>query len=297
MIVRLPEIEGGKDTFATRDLLGRKDAAHRLSDLADRVVIALDGSWGSGKSHFLKLWVGEHRHNGGKARLIYFDAFAHDFLDDPLVSLVLALEAETVAKSGPVRSGVNKLVRAAGRLALPVVRVGAAVASAGVSEGVAGVIGAAAQEADDVTEAPFAGQRSRIAAMAGFRRALADLAGETPLVFIIDELDRYRPDHALALLEIVKHFLGVPRVHVLPGTKMAALQETVMARHGAGIDAARYVQKFVNLTMRLPEPEPGHATKAYFDALQTRLVRDGHPLADRHDLMSRWLRGWTCRRC
>jgi hypothetical protein len=37
----------------------------RLSDLVERIeeplVIARDGDWGSGKSHFLRLWTGAHR--------------------------------------------------------------------------------------------------------------------------------------------------------------------------------------------------------------------------------------------
>ena len=64
----------------------------KLTDLVDRIdqplVIALDGEWGSGKSHFLKLWTGAHQNGelGGKAKVIYFDAFEHDYLDDPGLS-------------------------------------------------------------------------------------------------------------------------------------------------------------------------------------------------------------------
>jgi hypothetical protein len=46
------------------DLLGRKAMGGRLSELLERInqplVVALDGGWGSGKSHFLKLWAGAH---------------------------------------------------------------------------------------------------------------------------------------------------------------------------------------------------------------------------------------------
>ncbi len=47
------------------DLLNRGEFGQRLTDLVDRteqpLVIALDGPWGSGKSHFLKLWAGAHK--------------------------------------------------------------------------------------------------------------------------------------------------------------------------------------------------------------------------------------------
>ena len=46
------------------DFLGRSAVSQRLTDLLERVeqplVIALDGGWGSGNSHFLKLWSGAH---------------------------------------------------------------------------------------------------------------------------------------------------------------------------------------------------------------------------------------------
>ena len=46
------------------DLLGRKGLGEQLSNLLagtdQPLVVALDGSWGSGKSHFLKIWTGAH---------------------------------------------------------------------------------------------------------------------------------------------------------------------------------------------------------------------------------------------
>ncbi|MGJ8628553.1 MAG: KAP family P-loop NTPase fold protein [Sulfitobacter sp.] len=73
------------------------------------------------------------------------------------------------------------------------------------------------------------------------------------LVIIVDELDRCRPDYALSLLEIIKHFFDVPHVHFVLGANMRELQNSVSARYGTGIDAAMYLQKFVTLTMRLPD--------------------------------------------
>ena len=69
-----------KDATGLRyDLPGRKAVGRRLSDLVEHIeeplVIALDGDWGSGKSHFLRLWTGAHRkENEGRARVIYCDA-------------------------------------------------------------------------------------------------------------------------------------------------------------------------------------------------------------------------------
>ncbi|WP_333848286.1 P-loop NTPase fold protein, partial [Phaeobacter italicus] len=59
-----PKIDLYNDGFADHDQLDRKATGDKLSDLVERIddpmVIALDGAWGSGKSFFLKCWVGEH---------------------------------------------------------------------------------------------------------------------------------------------------------------------------------------------------------------------------------------------
>jgi predicted KAP-like P-loop ATPase len=78
--------------FGSDDSFNRKSTGKSLSELVDRIedplVIALDGEWGSGKTWFLKRWVGSHKkENNGKAITVYFDAFLHDFMDDPLIAL------------------------------------------------------------------------------------------------------------------------------------------------------------------------------------------------------------------
>jgi hypothetical protein len=104
------------------DLLGRKAMGQRLSELLERInqplVVALDGGWGSGKSHFLKLWAGAHGlENNGTAQVIYFDAFEHDYLDDPLISLVGA-----ISKSEPKASGAMEALQSVKKAAMKLAR-------------------------------------------------------------------------------------------------------------------------------------------------------------------------------
>jgi hypothetical protein len=264
------------------DLLGRKAVGQRLTDLLDAVeqplVIALDGGWGSGKSHFLKLWTGAHRKElNGKARIIYFDAFEHDYLDDPLISLVARLttkDAETTWGSKAVKA-IKKAALPLARLSL---RVGAAAATAGVTEIAGPVTDAVVTKAGEATQASIDAfwkrETGRIAAMQQFRDALTALTeeGDAPqkIVFIIDELDRCRPDYALTLLEIVKHFFAVPNVHFVLGANLHALEYSVRSRYGAQIDATAYLQKFVHLKIQLPvfvdHYAKGTIALSYFDA-------------------------------
>ncbi|PRY77225.1 KAP-like P-loop domain-containing protein [Yoonia maritima] len=132
MILTLPEpdITLYEDGLAKHDKLNRKPMADKLSNLVERIddplVIALDGGWGSGKSVFLKCWVGEHlKTHPDKATTLYFDAFAHDYLEDPLIALTGAL-AERLEKSDQKPAALKALKNAAYRLMPMAARIGLA---------------------------------------------------------------------------------------------------------------------------------------------------------------------------
>ena len=74
-----------------------------------------------------------------------------------------------------------------------------------------------------------------------------------PLIIVVDELDRCRPDYALSVLEIVKHFFNVKNVHFVLGVNLRALENSVEARYGTGIDANNYLKKFIHIKTSFPD--------------------------------------------
>ena len=262
--IKEPEIEIGEDGFAKHCKLGRAPYGKKLSDLVERIddplVIALDGGWGSGKSFFLKCWAGAHKtENHGSAEVIYFDAFQHDYLDDPLIALTGVLAERFKSEEGLIAGVKNAALKIAPSLA----RIGLAAATAGVSE-LTTAAGDAALKAGEEKIAEAAAkywekEDGRRAAMKEFREALVALTspkeeGGTPrkIVIIIDELDRCRPDFALALLEVIKHFFSIDHITFVLGVNLKELQNSVRARYGQGVDAERYLGKFIHLHMSLP---------------------------------------------
>ncbi|WP_347312570.1 KAP family P-loop NTPase fold protein [Defluviimonas sp. SAOS-178_SWC] len=269
------------------DMLGRADTGKRISDLVERIdqplVIAFDGEWGSGKSHFLKLWTGAHViENGGTARVIYFDAFEHDYLDDPLPSLVGTVQEQWRDKKG-VANTFSRVRTAAAKLAKPITRVGLAAATAGATEiavaAVDPILEATGKELSKAVDDFWKKESARRSAMEEFRKALVGLTEvkdgpPQKIVFVVDELDRCRPDFALALLEIIKHFFAVPNVHFVLGSNLRSLENSVRARYGDKIDAAGYLKKFIHLTLKPPRSHgslDAHAATAYFRSLSNLL--------------------------
>jgi hypothetical protein len=277
-----PEIILYETGFADVDQLGREATGKALSDLVDRIedpmVIALDGGWGSGKSFFLKCWVGEHlKREGNTTQTVYFDAFANDFMDEPLVSLLACLlnrfeSKDTVANPDLAvsRPRLEALKETASKLRPAAVRmltgIGAAVVKNYVGDLGDVFTDKMEEEIAKSTDGFWAAAQNQQNIMTEFGEAMkAVTVGPDgiprKLVIVVDELDRCRPDYALALLEIIKHFFAVDHVHFVLGVNLRELENSVRARYGGGINAGLYLQKFVTLTMGLSDTSNDHDNK------------------------------------
>lgn len=242
------------------DFLGRKRLSEQLSELVEKIedpiVMALDDEWGNGKTYFLKRWVAAHNiENGGTATTVYFDAFEHDYLSDPLLSIISAvsdrLPKEQRATFEVAKTLVTRLARPAFMAALSAMTFGAKRHLDEMGDVIADTLSA---EAKDFAAEFWSAEQERKDAVREFRDRLSEVTGgdAAALVVVVDELDRCRPDYALSVLETIKHFFSVPNVHFVLGVNGSALQSSVRARYGSGIDAERYLRKFITLSFSLP---------------------------------------------
>ncbi|MER5172209.1 KAP family P-loop NTPase fold protein [Thioclava kandeliae] len=271
------------ETGFEEDLFGRRVVGERLSEVVrrfnDPLVIALDGRWGTGKSVFLKKWVGEHKKAPHDETItVYFDAFANDYLADPLVALTSALLERYAVQSSQLQPSKVEKLKAAGekifRYSKPLAKIALSVASAGVTTQIEGLtkvaVEAAEGEVSGAIDSIWTREENRKTAMSEFRQALEDCTKDREpsdpsaeditkrrLVFVVDELDRCRPDFALEVLEVIKHFFSVSNVHFVLGVNLTALENSVKARYGEGIDATAYLQKFLSFKMSLPSKGEG----------------------------------------
>lgn len=276
------EIGDTEGFTAEKDIFGRHELAAGLTNLvgsvADPMVIAVDGQWGSGKSTFLRMWAGELRKQGFP--VIYFDAFENDYVDDAFAALageiIGLVEAQRKSAEPKAREFKAKAVGALKVLARSALKVGVKAASMGALDATSlgdDIVEAISSEAEDLTDKHvgelLTKQSERRGTLQGFRDALRDLPEilaaspeedesemvpvNKPLIFMIDELDRCKPIFALALLERIKHFFAVENVHFVLGTHMGQLRNSVKAAYGADIDANTYLQKFISLTFPLTD--------------------------------------------
>lgn len=236
------------------DVLEREKFANQLSELigkaSEPLVIALDGKWGSGKSYFLKRWVGHHPSDKGTT--VYFDAFEHDYLSEPLISIITAV-------NNRIPKDHKKNWKELGfKIAKPAAAIALNVATLGAKEQAGDLLGSVVEavsgEAKKASEKFWAEQEAKAQSMQDFKGLLRKIATDgKPLIIVVDELDRCRPDYALSVLEIVKHFFNVKNVHFVLGVNLRALENSVEARYGTGIDANNYLKKFIHIKASFPD--------------------------------------------
>lgn len=257
-----------EEGFEKHDFLQRADIGKSLSDLVERIedpiVVALDGGWGTGKTYFLKRWIGQHTlDDTRKATIVYFDAFERDYLTDPLPSLV-----STLCKRFPHadKSTMQKIKNVTVKFAKPLTRAVLATATSGLSESLTSFGGAAVNavsaEANRALEDYWSQENERDTVMEEFHTALEELINSqkedelaylgAKLVIVVDELDRCRPDYALEVLEVMKHFFAIPGIAFVLGVNLNALENSVKVRYGGDIDASAYLRKFINISLNLP---------------------------------------------
>lgn len=242
-------------------------------------VINLNSPWGSGKSFFLERF---RRHLERNHVVAFIDAWKFDYVDDPLLPVIDAFQVEmrryqvggiqdkveafrtkAAAVVGAIVAGAAK--QAARRLIGDGVdeiaehfkgenSTAAEAAEAGLKDGLALLT-----EAGKVEASGFAVARQLVEE---FRAALEELAASvqsiegkhSPLIVLVDELDRCRPSYAIQMLERIKHLFGVPGVVFVLATDTGELQHSIKAIYGEGFDAKTYMRRFFDTAYEFGEP-------------------------------------------
>ena len=85
-----------------------------------------------------------------------------------------------------------------------------------------------------------------------FKAQLAEITKKEkkPLVFIVDELDRCKPEFAIRLIERIKHFFDIPKVVFILAVNKNQLEESINNFYGFS-STANYLEKFIDFSVML----------------------------------------------
>lgn len=250
--------------------LNRKDYGHFLANYLigekDGFVLNLNGSWGTGKTEFLKRFYVELMDRGHPT--IYIDAWESDFSQEPLtvVASELLNQLERLME-GAISEGVLLEVKSALGKALKGTLVGlAGIASAKLlndsSIGIEAINKLLDETPHNITRQLADDYQSQIEAIINTREALGSLAESLqtvngsmlPVIVLIDELDRCRPTYAIEMLEVVKHFFSIKGFVFVIATDTDQLCHSITSVYGDNFDSNQYLKRFFNRKASLPIP-------------------------------------------
>lgn len=294
MTYRFSQIDTPDDNPFKEDKLKRRESVEFVANLIERAgkrgpfVLALDAPYGTGKSTFIGMLRAVL--SGRNVYSVQFNAWQVDHTEDPLVPLVAVLdkairsdiraESKLVERFHKVRRTTAMLVKhsvvGAAKFAtagVPDLNKGAEAIATALSGEIAGDVVDQFQKEQELAER----FRTELA------RAVAELPNvdkEPTLVFVIDELDRCRPDFAISLLERIKHMFDIEKVVFVLAVDKPQLEAATAAVYGERINAAEYLRKFIDMEFGLPRPSNNlfvHASikKLGMDKLFAEMGRDG----------------------
>ena len=256
------------------DKLSRKGLADSISalisDAEEPLVIALNGGWGTGKTFFLDRWMSLYSQNEDSSKrkpfIVSFNAWQDDDLDDPLLAVVGQLHhylhsrkstdpnisEEFEAKVQSFYLSANKILAKATKSFSHILEHFTGI---NPNEIVKDFSNFQAQRVEAYGEAIQARVDLRIR-LGNLAKAMWEESGK-PLVLVIDDLDRCRPEFAVALLEKIKHLFNVRYVVFVLGIDLIQFSASLANIYGEKFDSSNYLHRLIDVELSLPPPTYG----------------------------------------
>ena len=251
--------------------LGRKKYADVLTSIvanySEGFVLAINNEWGAGKTTFVKMWNQQLRNEG--FRTLLFNAWENDFELNPLAAVLGELKKlfpkeenkkfKKLVKAGTIiaKNTIPALIKGFGGPHLK-------------TEELKDIIDGASKGVLDVLEKEVEAYAKKQKGIHDFRNALQEYVTQgkhdKPLIFIIDELDRCRPNYAVEVLEQMKHFFSVSGIVFVLSIDKVQLGNAVKGVYGSeSMDSSEYLRRFIDVEYSIPSPSITDYCKYLFD--------------------------------
>lgn len=261
---KTPTIENVLDSFQN-NTTGRDEDVLAFLSLLNSIdsssSIAIDGQWGAGKTFFIKqvkmildaynphtkTYDEEFIENVkmtvmafSKLELqpfvtVYYDAWANDNDDDPILSLVYSVLKSCDADLAFVENH-------------EILNIVSNIAEAVSGKPIGNIL--SALKGKDLLES-IREKKSVEALVYEFLESLLPERGNRLIIFV-DELDRCNPNYAVKFLERIKHYFLDDRITFVFSVNLAELQHTIKHHYGEGFNAFRYLDRFFDFRVDLP---------------------------------------------
>lgn len=254
-----------ESSFHESDRLDRKNFVEQVLELAKSevkvsagaTVIALNGNFGTGKTHILKMIDESCKYNESEFMPIFINAWESDYYGDPLIAMTLAFVEAFEKLNGKSDSGIEKVKRAGGLVFKAGRSVGKQIIESKIGVNIDRVV-------DSISDGMSPTSNEHIfEELQAIRKAFSTLKDEIracietsrkSVLFMVDELDRCRPDYAIEYLEVIKHVFDIQRTAFIIAVDKPHLENSAKHRFGSSLNFNEYFRKFVRHELKMPVP-------------------------------------------
>lgn len=262
--IKHKDIEIPKDNPFANCKLNRSIEGEYLTNLITKVsgnyTLAINDRWGRGKTTFVRMWEASLKQEGYQT--IYLNAWENDIVSEPLVCILgeilplitdNSLKEKLLEHSTPLFKNWKKLVP-------EVVKSLAMLLSPDFGDLSKEITDSLINAPEDSLRKEIEGYKEQQTEILQFKQNLAECiqkkCEKKPLIFIVDELDRCRPDYAVDLLEKVKHFFSVEGIVFVLSIDKDQLVSSIKGRYGSeSIDGNAYLKRFIDFEYIPKEPD------------------------------------------
>ena len=262
-----------------QDMVGRNEAIAKFIEFLDatnqNTAIALDDTWGNGKTFFVKqtqlviqsynlsenklsdikqcMMKYFHNYTPKNYIPIYYDAWSNDNDTDPVLSIIFNMLKDIDALTEYEAIDKSWWDRITHSLEL----ISTAFGGPRIKNFLDSIKGKnlleeikKSKETDQILNDLF--------------DVILEKYPDTRIVFFIDELDRCCPNFAVRLLERIKHYFLHDKVIFVISVNSSELQHTIKRHYGNDFNANKYLQRFFDFIIPLP---PMNIQK-YYETIQ-----------------------------
>jgi len=244
-------------------------------------IICIDSPWGTGKTHFLKMfqsclkgdWNEKNTDEtelfnmtlGSKLKVIpneeykmdviIYDAWKHDYRDnafEPLIDDITQKLQDVCPPEWKEKRAIKMLTQAFKGLAYS------------IGERFLGTI--AMGEFSQIRLSNLNYYDEALNGLENYLKRVVGSLKNKPLVVIIDELDRCKPTFAVQTLEVIKHIFNIKGIVFIFMVDLEQLSTCVKKIYGAESDAVGYLERFFNYYSIIPTPDYTLLLRRYIES-------------------------------